>query len=265
MVVRAARLETSPQERDHAMTRQAAEGDRQAWLRRLAPVLALGAVFVAFFAFGLDSYATFEGLKAHRDALRGLVDANLAVAVLLYIAGYALVTASSIPIASVATLAGGFLFGAVFGTLITVAGATLGATAVFLVARSAFGEPLRARAGPYIGRMEAGFRRNEVSYLMFLRLMPVFPFFVVNLAPAFLGVSTRTYVLTTFLGIIPGTAVYSVVGAGLGAILDRGGDISLGDVVTPEIVIGLAGLAVLSLAPIAWRRWRDRRTPSPSR
>lgn len=245
--------------------KEAAEGAGYRWLRRLVPVVVLIGIFAAFFGFGLDSFATFEALKAHREALQDFVAVNLLSAALLYMASYAVVTASSIPIASLLTLVGGFLFGAVLGTLLTVAGATVGATVLFLVARSAFGEPLRRRARPYLGRMEDGFRRNEVCYLMFLRLLPVFPFFAVNLAPAFLGVGVRNYVVTTFVGIIPGTAVYSIVGAGLGAIFDRGDEFSLEDVLTPEIVIGLVGLAVLSLAPVVWRRFRrNGGTASPS-
>lgn len=229
-------------------------GQKAGWLRRLLPVGILIALLVAFFALGLDRYVSFDSLKANRDALQEFVARNLVLAALIYMLGYAVMTAASLPVATLVTLMGGFLFGAVGGTALTVVGATLGATAVFLAARTAFGDALRVKARPYIGRMEEGFRRNQASYMLFLRLMPVFPFFVVNIVPAFLGVRTRTYIVTTFLGIIPGTAVYNVVGAGLGAIFDRGDDFTVSSVVTPEIVIGLAGLAILSLAPVLFRR-----------
>lgn len=237
---------------------------RAGWLRRLLPVAVLAAVLVAFFTFGLDRYVTFEALKANRAALQDFVARNLLLAALIYMLGYAVMTAASLPVATLVTLMGGFLFGVVGGTVLTVFGATLGATMVFMAARTAFGDALRVRARPYIGRMEEGFRRNEVSYMLFLRLMPVFPFFVVNIAPAFLGVKTRTFVVTTFIGIIPGTAVYNIVGAGLGSIFDRGEDFSVASVVTPEIVIGLVGLAILSLAPVVFRHVKHRR-PSASR
>jgi len=233
-------------------------------LRRLLPVAALVALLAAFFALGLDRYVTFDMLKANRAALQEFVDRNLLLAALAYVAGYTLIAAASLPVAAVVTLAGGFLFGAVLGTVLTVAGATMGATAVFLVARSAFGDALRIRARPYLGRMEDGFRRNQVCYMLFLRLMPVFPFFVVNIAPAFLGVGTRIYVVTTILGIIPATAVISIVGAGLGAIFDRGGTLSLATVLSPEILIGLAGLALLALAPVLFSRLK-RGPPDASR
>ena len=233
-------------------------GGNPGWLRRLWPVALLLGLLVAFFALGLDRYFTFESLKAHRVELQDFVARNLIFAVLIYVAGYALLTAASLPIATLVTLVGGFLFGAVAGTALTVVGATAGATVVFLVARTAFGDALRLRARPYIGRMEAGFARNAFSYMLFLRLMPIFPFFAVNIVPAFLGVKTRTYVATTFLGIIPGTAVYNIVGAGLGSIFDSGEAFTLAGVVTPEIVIGLAGLALLALAPVLVRRLRHR-------
>lgn len=231
-------------------------GRKPGWIRRLAPVAVLLALLIAFFALGLDRYFTFESLKAHRVELQDFVAGHLLAAILIYVVGYALLTAASLPIATLVTLVGGFLFGAVAGTALTVVGATAGATAVFLIARTAFGDALRLRARPYIGRMEEGFARNAWSYMLFLRLMPVFPFFAVNIVPAFLGVKTRIYVVTTFLGIIPGTAVYNTVGAGLGAIFDSGEAFTLANVVSPEIVVGLAGLALLALAPVLVRRFR---------
>ena len=227
-------------------------------LRRLLPVAVLLGLLVAFFAAGLDEFVTFETLKAHRTELQDFVTAHLVAAVLLYLVVYVVVTAASLPVATLLTLVGGFLFGWFGGAALTVLGATSGATIVFLVARSAFGDPLRRRAGPYLMRMEAGFRRNAWSYLLFLRLMPVFPFVIVNIAPAFLGVATRIFVATTLLGIVPGTMVYSVVGAGLGEVLDSGQEFSVGAVATPEILLGLAGLALLSLAPALLRRYRGR-------
>jgi uncharacterized membrane protein YdjX (TVP38/TMEM64 family) len=229
------------------------DGKRPGWLRRLAPVAVLLALLIAFFAFGLDRYFTFESLKAHRVELQAFVARNLVLAILLYVVGYAVLTAASLPIATLVTLVGGFLFGAVAGTALTVVGATAGATVVFLIA-------LRAR--PYIGRMEEGFARNAWSYMLFLRLMPIFPFFAVNIVPAFLGVKTRIYVVTTFIGIIPGTAVFNIVGAGLGSIFDSGEAFTLSSVVTPEIVIGLAGLALLALAPAVLRHCRGRHSPT---
>ncbi len=162
-------------------------------------------------------------------------------------------------LAAVLTIAGGFLFGITFGTLYVVVGATLGATAIFLLARSTLGDLLRAKAGPWLQRMEAGFSENAFSYMLVLRLIPLFPFFVVNLVPAFLGVSLRTYVVGTFIGIIPGTLVFILAGAGLGSVFDQGGAFTVESVLTPQIIAGLIGLSLLSLLPVVYKHVKARR------
>jgi uncharacterized membrane protein YdjX (TVP38/TMEM64 family) len=135
-------------------------------------------------------------------------------------------------------------------------GATLGATLLFLLARTAFRELFRAWAGKYLGRLEDGFKRNALSYLLFLRLVPLVPFWLVNLVPALLDVSLRTFVIGTFLGIIPGTLVYASVGNGLGAILAQGGKPDLGIIFSPEILLPILGIAALALVPAIYKRFR---------
>ena len=181
---------------------------------------------------------------------------------LLFIGIYAAATALSLPGGAVLTVTGGFLFGGLIGTFWVVLAATIGATAVFLVAKTALGDSLRRKAGPFLKRMEAGFQENALSYLLVLRLIPLFPFFIVNLVPAFLGVGLRTYVIGTFVGIIPGSFVFASVGAGLGSLLDQPGELSLAGVVTPEIVIALVGLSLLSLLPVAYKKLAARRKPA---
>jgi len=176
-------------------------------------------------------------------------------AMALFIMAYAAATALSLPGGIVLTVTGGFLFGMWQGSAVVVVGATLGATILFLVARSAFGDVLRAKAGPWLARMEAGFKENALSYLLTLRLIPGFPFFVVNLVPAFLGVPLRAYVIATFLGIIPGTFVFASIGAGLGSIFDNMQEFSLKGALTPQVITALGGLAMLSLIPVAWKRF----------
>jgi uncharacterized membrane protein YdjX (TVP38/TMEM64 family) len=166
----------------------------------------------------------------------------------------------SLPGGAVLSITGGFLFGAVWGAVYIVISATLGATVLFLIAKTSVGDALRARAGTWLRTMEEGFREHALSYLLVLRLVPLFPFFVVNLVPAFLGVSLTTYVLGTFLGIIPGSFIYASVGAGLGSIFDRGGAFSLTGLLTPQIFMGLIGLAVLALIPVAYKKITARRT-----
>ena len=152
------------------------------------------------------------------------------------------------------TLSGGFLFGAALGTLLTVTGATIGATLIFLLAKTLFGDNALDRFGAPAQKLADGIRRNAASYLLVLRLVPLFPFFMVNLVPAFVGVPLVTYLVTTFLGIIPGTAVFSLAGSGLGSVLDQGGSITPASILAPQIIAGLVGLAALSLAAIPIRK-----------
>lgn len=231
-----------------------------AW--RIALLIVFVGGFVSFFAFDLHTYVTFDTLKQNREWLLAQVAGYGVVTALAFVAAYAAVVAFSVPAAAVVSITGGFLFGPWFGTLWNVTGATIGAILLFLAARGVFADILHERAGPWLHKIEAGFKENAFSYLLFLRLVPVFPFFAVNLAPAFLGVRLGTFAATTFVGIIPGVFVYSLFGAGLGAIFDRGEEFSVSQAVTPEIVAGLVGLAVLSLLPIAVKMWRAKRNRS---
>lgn len=249
-----------PGEAEAKSERPVAGGRRRGPLRRLLPLAALLAALAAVLALDLHSYLSLEALRDHRVALSAFVADNRLLAILTFMALYAVAIALSVPGGLVLTVAGGFLFGALTATAYVVVAATLGATAIFLAARTALGDSLRRRAGPWLARMESGFRENAFSYLLVLRLIPIFPFFVVNLVPAFLGVGLRTYVVATFLGIIPGSYVYALVGAGLGSVFEQGGDVTLGGVFTPEVIGALVGLSLLSLLPVAYKRWRGRRT-----
>ena len=223
--------------------------DRRLWL----VLAALGAFFLLRWS-GLAAFLSLDTLKAHRETLSALVTGNIVLASLAYVAVYIAAVAFSLPGAVFLTLSGGFLFGATLGTLLTVTGATIGATLIFVFAKAIFGESALDRFGAPAARLADGIRRNAGSYLLVLRLVPLFPFFLVNLVPAFVGVGIGTYVVTTFIGIIPGTAVFSLAGAGLGAVLDQGGSVSVGSILTPEIIAGLLGLALLSLAAIPLRK-----------
>ena len=228
-------------------------------VKRLLPIAVLVAGLVAFFAFDLDEFVTLDALKTHRTVLQGWVESQGAVAWLVYAAIYMAAVAFSIPGGSILTIAGGFLFGPYVATAVVVIGATLGATVLFLAARYAFADYLREKAGGAMRRMEAGFNENPVSYMLILRLVPLFPFWLVNLVPAFLGVKIRVYVLSTLFGIIPGTFVYSLVGDGAGAVLDAGGALDLGIIFEPRILAPIVGLALLACIPIVYKRFRARR------
>ncbi len=224
-------------------------------LWRLWPVAALLLVLVGLFLFGPDNATLFEALRTNRVKLLALVADYAVIAELAFAVIYAMAIALSIPGGAMMTIIGGFLFGPLRTTLYVVFAATLGATALFLVARSAVGDRLRSRAGPWMAKMEAGFQENAMSYLLVLRLVPLFPFFMVNLVPAFLGVRLRTYVITTFFGIIPGTFVFALAGNGLGRALEASADFSVAAVLTPDIIAALVGLAALSLVPVLYKKF----------
>jgi uncharacterized membrane protein YdjX (TVP38/TMEM64 family) len=243
---------------DAAGAQSAAAARRPLW-RRIWPLALLLAGLGLFFALGLDRYLSFQALSDHRDWLMAQVRDVPVLAALAYVAMYAAVAAFSIPGGAVLTILGGFLFGTWLGTTYAVTGATLGAIAVFLAARTALGETLRARAGGAVQRMREGFQENALSYLLFLRLIPVFPFWLVNLVPALVGVPLATYALGTFIGIIPGALVYASVGNGLDALVTAGGTPSLGIIFQPAILGPIVGLGLLSLLPVGYKKWKARR------
>jgi uncharacterized membrane protein YdjX (TVP38/TMEM64 family) len=227
-------------------------------MRRFLPLAAVVAAIGLAWGLGLGDYLTLDQLRAHHRTLAGLVATHPLAAPLAYLALYTAAVAVSLPGAVLLTITGGFLFGATLGTTLTVIAATTGATLIFLAARSAFGGLLRGRAESALGRMEAGFRRDAFSYLLVLRLVPLFPFFIVNLVPAFLGVGLGTYVGATLIGIVPATLVYTLAGCGLGSILESGGEFSLKSVLTPEMLAALLGLALLALVPVVYKRFAGR-------
>jgi uncharacterized membrane protein YdjX (TVP38/TMEM64 family) len=226
--------------------------------KRLLPLLVLVAGLVVFVALGLHRYLSFEVLRDHREALLTWVQQNGLLAALVYMTVYAVAVAFSLPGGLVLSITGGFLFGTLLGSLYILIGATVGATALFMIAKSALGDFLRAKAGPWLQKMEAGFREHALSYLLVLRLVPLFPFFVVNLVPAFLGVPLSTYVIGTFFGIMPGVFVFASVGAGLGSIFDKGEAFSAAGILTPQIVMALLGLAILALIPVIYKKIKAR-------
>lgn len=227
--------------------------------RRLIPLAILAAGLAAFFIFRLDRYLSLTALAGNREMLLDWVKVQGALAPLIFVAIYAVAVATSVPGGVVLTVAGGFLFGTVPATIYVVIGATIGAAAVFLAARTAFAEPLRARAGPTLKKMETGFRRDAVNYMLHLRLVPLYPFWLVNLVPALLGVPFAVYVWTTFVGIIPGTVVYASVGNGLGAVLEAGQMPNLSIFARPAILLPLLALGLLSLLPVVYKWLRAHR------
>jgi uncharacterized membrane protein YdjX (TVP38/TMEM64 family) len=225
--------------------------------RRLIPAAILLLGLALFLMLGLERYFSFEMLSRHHAALTLWVERHVVLAALLYVLVYTLAVAFSLPISVLVTPVGGFLFGLWFGTLLSVIGATLGSVAVFLAARTAFFDLFHRRVGATLARLEAGFRRDSFSYLLFLRLVPIFPFWLVNIVPALLGMKPGPYTLATLIGIVPGAIVYSSVGAGLGRFIDRDEVPDLGIIFEWRILLPLLGLATLALIPVIYARLRS--------
>jgi len=184
-------------------------------MRRLCPLVVVLAVSGVVVAMGWHRQLSFETLVRHHDALREFIALHEPAAVGAYVVLYVAVIALSVPVGLFLTLVGGMLFGAVLGGAAAVVGASVGAILIFLIAKSAVGEHLMRRAGPLAGKLARGFRADAFSYLLFLRLVPVFPFWLINLVPALCGVRLATFVAATVVGIIPATFAIAFVGAGL--------------------------------------------------
>jgi uncharacterized membrane protein YdjX (TVP38/TMEM64 family) len=226
-------------------------------LKKFLPLVILAAGAVIGFTF-LSEYLSFETLKENRESLLAWRDDNYLLAAATYMLAYVAIVAFSIPGAAFMTLTGGFLFGLIAGTLLTVFGATIGAACIFLAAKTSLGASLKERAGPWMEKFEKGFQENEISFLFLLRLVPALPFFVANLLPAFFGVKLFTYVWTTFLGILPGTAVYTSIGTGLGEVFAKGEDLSLNVFADPAVWGPFAGLTFLAVLPIIIKKVRGK-------
>ncbi|MBV9783181.1 MAG: TVP38/TMEM64 family protein [Acidisphaera sp.] len=229
---------------------------------RLLPVLVLAGIVLLFYGLGLQHEVSWTALAAHRTQLQGAIIADPVATAAVYVGVYVLITALSLPGGVALDVIGGALFGTVLCATLTVLGATIGAVVLFLAARYAFAEMFAAKAGPVLARMRPGLERDGFSYLLALRLVPVFPFWLVNLVPALAGMRLAPYALATFLGIIPGSVVFASLGAGLGTVLSAGREPDFSAAFAPQVLLPLLGLAALSLLPVAWRRWRAR-TPGP--
>ena len=229
---------------------------------RLWPIVLIAAVLAAVFLTGANRYLSLDALRDNEQLLRSQVAANLALALVVFVAAYALVVTAYVPGASILTLTGGFLFGTWIGAAATVAGATIGAIGAWWLVRTSLGEPLRHKAeksGGLLQRLVRGFEGNAFSYVLSLRLIPAAPFWLVNAAAGLGSAPLRPYALATFLGIIPATVIYSGIGAGLGELFRRGGRPDLGVIFEPQVLWPLVGLALLSFVPALWKRLTGKR------
>jgi len=230
----------------HPVTNQTES--RSSHLGKISIAIIVALAISTFFYFDLGRFLSLTALKENRDTLLAFTEANFVAAVVIFIIAYAVVTGLSLPGAVILTLAGGFLFGAVFAALFVNIGATTGATLAFLTARYLLRETVEMKFGKWLGPFQEGFAKNAFSYLLTLRLIPLFPFFVVNLVSGLTRVNVGTYVVATAIGIIPGSFVYAYAGRQLGTIN------SLKEIASPNVIGAFVLLGLLALVPVVYKR-----------
>ncbi len=249
------------------------EAEPRSWMRYL-PLAALVLAMAVVFATGAYRVLSLETIVAYRDRLQGLVAHYGPVAVIAYAAFYVTAVALSIPGAVFLTILGGFLFGWFFGGAVASVSATLGAVLVFMIASTSLGDILARKAGPRLQKLADGFREDAFSYLLFLRFLPIMPFWLTNLAPALFGVRLETFALATMIGVLPATFTFATAGAGLDSVIaaqktsfqackasgrsDCAFDLDIWSLLTPQIMAAFAALGVMALVPVILRHWRRR-------
>ncbi|HEX8168647.1 MAG TPA: VTT domain-containing protein [Beijerinckiaceae bacterium] len=256
-----------------------AQGRTGSWIRYLPLAVLIVLSAAAAFASYRYNFLSLEKIVAYRDRLQGFVHAYGPMAVIAYSASYVTIVALSIPGGVFMTILGGFLFGWLFGGAIASVSATLGAVLVFLIARTSVGDILVRKAGPRLQKFAEGFREDAFSYLLFLRFLPIMPFWMTNLAPALFGVRLETFAFATMIGILPATFTFATAGAGLDSVIaaqkasfsackasgrvDCAFDLDVWSLLTPQILAAFAALGVMALIPVVVRHWRRRAAKVP--
>jgi len=228
-------------------------------MKRWIPIVIILIVIACIIYFRWYEYLSFSALQQHHLQLEQWTAQHYWLTVLVFMLIYIVAVAASMPGALILTMLGGYLFGIIPGTIYVVISATIGACLIFLAVETAFGRWLGSKATGWVSRMEKGFQKNAFSYTLFLRLVPIFPFFIVNIVPALLDVRFRVFALATLIGIIPGTFVYILVGNGLGSILQTGQEPNMGIIFQPQVLIPLLVLAAMALVPTIYKKLKRRK------
>ena len=246
-----------------------------ATIRRWLPAAVLAALIATAYGLGLHHHISLSALAENRDALHGFVKGHLFLALLTYMAIYVVLVALSVPGAAVMSIAGGFLFGWMISVPATITAAVIGSIIVFHIVKTSVGATLAERAGPVVKKVSTGFAKDAFHYLLFLRLAPVFPFFMVNAVAGLCRVRLRTFIVATIIGIIPASFAFALLGSGLDEVIDKqlashqaciaekgAGNcmfnLDAGALLTPELLIAFGGLGLVALLPIAIKYWRGR-------
>ncbi len=223
---------------------------------RFAPAALVVVAVIALGWSGALKHLSLAELRASRQALTGYVRHHPLLSLMAYLGVYIGAITLSLPAALILTLSGGFLFGPWLGGVAAALGATAGATAVFAISRLTVGDALERGANPRIRALEEGIKKDAFFYLLTLRLIPITPFWLVNVAAGLLSIRVSTYVSATLIGIAPVSMIYAGIGSGLGKMFDRGPLPHMHDLIRPELALPLAGLALLSILPILYQRRR---------
>ncbi|APC92228.1 putative membrane protein [Francisella sp. MA067296] len=205
---------------------------------------------IAFFSFGGQNYLSLNELKENYQSIIAFTNSHFLLSILFFSCAYIAVVALSIPGATIMTLLGGLLFGLLLGSFVVVVAATLGASVVFFAVRTALGDFLKTKAKRSIEKMRRGFEKDVFNYLLVLRLIPIFPFFIINISAGLLGVKFRDFFWATFLGIIPGSVVYIWVGTSFAYVIQQGDEVNLGIILEPQFILPIIALAILSVVPV---------------
>jgi uncharacterized membrane protein YdjX (TVP38/TMEM64 family) len=242
-------------------------------LKRWLPLAVLLVLIALGYGLGLHHYLTLQSIAEHQVELQNFVAHHLLTAVLIYCAIYIVVVALSLPGAGILSIMGGFVFGWAVSAPVTVVAATIGAMLVFKIVQTSLGATIAERAGPFVQKLSAGFAEDGFSYLLFLRLVPAFPFFAVNAVAGLTKMSLRTFAIGTLIGIIPGSFAFAWLGRGLGSVIDAQRSIhdtcvaqsgvascpfhiSASSLITKELLIAFAILGFVSLIPVAIKKWK---------
>lgn len=240
-------------------------------IKKWVPLAAILGVLGLAWSMGWFEYFSLSSIIMHREILSSFVADNLLLGLVAFLAIYAGLVAISFPGASLLTILAGFLFGGLIGGVTTVFAATLGATLIFLIARSSFGEVMEKKASGFVKKLADGFHENAFEYLLTIRLTPLFPFWVMNIVPAILNMRLIPYVVATFIGIIPGTLAFSYIGAGLDSVIEAQEkanpgcgaagtcEIELSALITSDLIIAMLALAFISILPLGIKKWKARR------
>ena len=246
---------------------------KSAPVKRWLPLVVLVGLIALAYGLGLQKYFTLEALAQNRSILENYVREHLVLALLIYCVTYITIVALSLPGAGISSIAGGFIFGWALSGSVTICAATIGAVIVFQIVKTSLGASIAERAGPFVKKLSNGFKHDAFNYLLFLRLVPAFPFFAVNAVAGLAGVNLRTYTLATFIGIIPGSFAFAWLGRGLGSVIEAQTTIhdacvasnglancpfkiSSASLITPQLLTAFACLGVVSLIPVGLKKWK---------